>query len=150
MKFIETLQYPHLAVESRDQLLRCLGDAAVAAGQAAPGYADALLEREVQFPTGLPVSGGVAIPHTAAEYVTGNTIAVASLNRPVTFEEMGGSGREVEVDLVLLLILGEAEQHVEHLPRLIRTIQDEQFTQDLRQANTAEQITDVLEQRLGT
>ena len=149
MKFIETLQHPHLTVQSREELLRSLGDAAVAAGQAAPGYADALLEREEQFPTGLPVSGGVAIPHTAAEHVTGNTIAVASLSQPVTFEEMGGSGREIEVDLVLLLILGDAEQHVEHLSRLIRTIQDEQFTGQLRAAQTAEEITAVLNERLG-
>lgn len=34
------------------------------------GFLDALLKREEIYPTGLPISGGVAIPHTDPQYVT--------------------------------------------------------------------------------
>ena len=135
MEFHEDLMFPNLAVADAPALLELLGQAAVSMGFARDDYVQALLEREREFPTGLPVSGGVAIPHTAAEYVTVSTIVVASLTDPVTFHEMGTSeANPVSVSTVFLLLLANAEEHIPMLSGLIRKLQQPDFVQSIRQA----------------
>lgn len=144
MEFHDELMYPNLLVASRDELLTILGDAVIAAGLAHPSYTAALLERERDYPTGLPVAGGVAIPHTAAEQVTGNTIAVAALAQPVTFSEMGGSGTEIEVKTVFLLVFADSASHVPLLSKLIGKIQDAEFITAIGKATDRAGLADVL------
>lgn len=145
MKFEPTLQLPHLSVASQEELLEVLGRTAINAGLAPEGYITALKERELEFPTGLPISGGLAIPHTAAEHVTGNTVIVATLNNPVVFGELGGDeDATVEVNTVLLLVLGDANSHVSTLSQLIKKLQDAEFVASLNQASTGDEIVSIL------
>ncbi len=135
MDFLEHLMFPHLEVADRDELLERLGRAVVDAGLAKPTYAQALKDREREFPTGLPISGGVAIPHTAAEYVNGNTIVAASLAHPITFGEMGGEeDSQVSVSTVFMLVFADSSQHVPLLSSLIGSIQDEAFVRSISTA----------------
>lgn len=128
MDFHEELMFPRLDVVDRDTLLDTLGGAVARLGLAKSDYAEALKSREREFPTGLPISGGVAIPHTAAEFVHANTIVAASLVRPVTFFEMGGDeDSEVSVSTVFLLVFSDSSQHVPLLSKLATSIQDERF-----------------------
>ncbi|MGC3955334.1 MAG: PTS sugar transporter subunit IIA [Propionicimonas sp.] len=127
--------FPKLDVADRDELLQVLGTAVTNLGLARPDYAAALLEREREFATGLPINGGVAIPHTAAEYVLGNTVAAATLAHPVTFQEMASEDdAEIEVSTVLMLVFADASQHVPLLSKIIAAIQDPQFVQALSEA----------------
>ncbi|MGV0368784.1 hypothetical protein HMPREF3056_07135 [Corynebacterium sp. HMSC056F09] len=145
MLFDSAVQFPRLHVESQAELFKVLGNAAIEAGYAKPEYVDALLAREAEYPTGLPISGGVAIPHTSAEFVTGNTIAVATLDTPVIFHEMGGDADStLEVSTVLLLILGQADMHVKLLSQLIKKIQKSDFVEELQAAPDAEALAAIL------
>lgn len=135
MDFHEDLMFPGLTVADRGELLEVLGNAVINAGFAKDTYVDALKERERDFPTGLPISGGVAIPHTAAEYVHVNTIVAASLTNPVSFAEMGGEEDSVvPVSAVFLLVFADSSQHVPLLSKLVGSIQDETFVDSVRQA----------------
>lgn len=135
MEFREDLMFPSLEVADRDALLDLLGTSVTRLGLAKENYAEALKEREREYPTGLPICGGVAIPHTSADHVTGNTIAAVSLARPVTFSEMGGEeDSEVAVNTVLLLVFADASQHVPLLSRIVGRIQDEAFIRAIKDA----------------
>lgn len=128
MEFREELMFPDLDAADSDAVLAALGEAVQAAGLAKPGYVAALRTRESEYPTGLAISGGVAIPHTSAEHVTGNTIAAASLRGPVTFGEMGGDpGATIEANTVFMLVIADSSSHVAGLSKLIRNIREESF-----------------------
>ena len=141
MKFHDNLMFPAAEAADRDAVLRLLGGAVTKAGLARADYVQGLIEREGSFPTGLPVPGGVAIPHTSAEYVSADTIAVATLAAPVAFGEMGGDdGSDVAVSFVFLLVLANAAEHAGRLGNVIRTVQDEKFLATLRAATTPEAL----------
>jgi len=137
MEFRDDLMFPGLEVTDRDELLGVLGGAVIAAGLAKETYSAALRDREVSFPTGLPVSGGVAIPHTSAEWVMANTIACATLAHPISFHEMGGEAdSEIAVSTVFLLVVADSTQQVKLLSSLIRKLRDGRFVAELRTADT--------------
>lgn len=145
MDFHDDLMFHQLSVPNRDALLETLGQAVIDRGMAKDTYVDALKSREAEFPTGLPIAGGVAIPHTAAEYVTANTIVAASLAEPVVFAEMGGeAGSEIAVSVVLLLVFADSTQHLPLLSKLVRQLQKGDLAQSLREAPDASAMSAVL------
>lgn len=145
MRFSEHIMLPGLRAADRDDALGALGRAVIAQGLARPDYVEGLLEREGTFPTGLPLSGGVAIPHTSAEYVTGDTLAVATLAEPVRFGEMGGAEEsEIEVSTVFMLVIADGAQQVPVLSALIKKLQSGEIVEEVRQAPDAAAMAAVL------
>ena len=145
MKLDPALQLPHITVNNQDELLELLGQKAIDADLAHADYISALKQREQQFPTGLAISGGVAIPHTAAEHVKGSTVIVATLNSPINFGELGGdSEATIEVNTVLLLLLDDATSHVAILSALVKKLQNVDFVTELRAATTGTEIVKIL------
>ncbi len=144
MEFHDKLMFPALTAVDRDAVLASLGNAVIDAGFARDDYVRALQEREAQFPTGLPISGGVAIPHTSSEYVTTNTIACATLTQPVTFHEMGDDESEVEVSTVFMLVVADGQQQVKVLSSLVEKLRDVEFVSGLRDAPDAQSIKHIL------
>jgi PTS system galactitol-specific IIA component len=105
------------------------------AGLVADDYVDALNAREKEFPTGLPLPGGVAIPHTDVSHVHSDKVAVAALKHPVEFHEMGGEDDSlISVSTVFLLALSNPSDHLTILQRIIKSIQDEEFLESIRNA----------------
>ena len=121
-----------------------------AAGYVTADYAQALKDREAEFPTGLPVPGGVAIPHTDATHVLKDTIAVATLVEPIAFGEMGGDdGDMVSVSLIVLLVLTSAAGHLAFLSETIKAIQDTAFVAALTSSSSDEDIQDLVTLKLN-
>ena len=144
MKLDPALQLPHITVNNQDELLELLGQKAIDADLAHADYISALKQREQQFPTGLAISGGVAIPHTAAEHVKGSAVIVATLNSPINFGELGGdSEATIEVNTVLLLLLDDTT-HVAILSALVKKLQNVDFVTELRAATTGTEIVKIL------
>ncbi len=145
MIFHDELMFTDLAVTDRDEVLSTLGSAVIAQGYANSNYVSALREREAEYPTGLAISGGVAIPHTAADFVTGNTIAVASLKNPVKFGAMGeGPDSLVDVSAVFMLVIADSTQHVPFLSKLIRRLQKQDFVDAVRTADDKSAVSALL------
>lgn len=144
MDFHDHLMFPELDCPDRDAVLTTLGRAVIEAGFAREDYVQGLLARETEFPTGLPISGGVAIPHTSSEYVTTNTIACATLTNPVIFNEMGGEEARVEVSTVFMLVVADGQQQVSVLSSVVRNLRDAAFIDDIRSATDAPTMARIL------
>lgn len=94
-------------------------------------FASAVLEREKQFPTGLPTSIPVAIPHTDAVHCLRPAIAVGVLARPVVFGEMGNPEGSVNVRIIFLLSVPDPSQQVIWLQKLVDAFQRPGFLEAL-------------------
>ncbi len=123
-----------------------LARALTEAGCARASLEAAVLAREAASPTGLPLAGRkVAIPHADPEHVLDAAIAVASLARPVRFRELGNPDAELEVELVALLALPDAERAQQELVGLIERFQDPGFVDRLCSAPDAAALHALLE-----
>ena len=137
-----------LDAEEDKDVMRKLGAVVVKEGYAKESYVDALIAREEEFPTGLDVSGiGVAIPHTSVEHVNKVGIAIAVLNRPVTFIQMGTDDETVEVRLVFMLAVVDPNAHIDQLQRIVEIIQDQAVLGKLMEAKEAEEIIQIIREK---
>ena len=94
----KNLVFRNLDFKSNSEAESFIADKLFEQGYVKQGYKDALLEREKQFPTGLPSSApAIAIPHANADLVNKTTLAVVTLNKPVTFKNMGAVNDDINV-----------------------------------------------------
>ena len=110
-------------VASAEQVLRLLARRAVAEGYAAETFEAALLEREAAYPTGLPTPAPAAVPHADPQHVVHPGLALALLDPPVPFGEMGSDGRDVACGLVVLLLVTAPEDQVSVLGQVVQVLQ---------------------------
>ncbi|GAA4367081.1 fructose-specific PTS transporter subunit EIIC [Nocardioides caricicola] len=124
-------------------LARIVGDADRAAD------VDQLIEdafaREATSATGLP--GGIAIPHCRTEGVTEPVLAFARLEPKVDFGAKDGPA-----DLVFLICApaGGGNTHLQLLTKLARALVKPAFTDSLRDAETPEQVAELVSDVVGT
>ena len=111
-------------VGTAPELLRRMAGVAQVAGYVHPGFADAVVERETRFPTGLPTPVPAAIPHTDPGFVARPGLVAALLGEPVGFGEMASSDRVVPARLVVMLLVDDPEQQVATLGAVIAVLQD--------------------------
>ena len=109
------------------ELLTKMADEALARGWAKEGFTEALLAREEMYATGLHAAVDLAIPHTDAEFTAEPALITAVLGEPVAFEPMGGEGGPVAARFVFLLVLPDAEAHIDFLQALSDFISDEEL-----------------------
>ena len=148
LSFIEELSLVRPQVADRDELLTLLADSGLARGYVGEGFREALLEREASFPTGLPTPLTSAIPHADTRFVRRPGLVAALLGIPLRFGEMGGAGREVEVELVVLLLVDEPQAQVQVLSQLLRVLQAPDLRTILERVRTPRQLADVLDRLL--
>ena len=114
-----------------------------------PGFSDALKLREANFPTGLPVTGGVAIPHTDGTLVIEDRLVFVTLNEPVSFNEMGGDEDDkIAVKFIILLAIGNGKKHLDVLQKVINGIQNPNFISGMLRAESQEQMYEIVQNEL--
>ena len=103
-----------------------------------------LFRSEETFPTGLQLeNNGVAIPHTDADTIEKEFVAVITLeDKGVPFKRMDDPNEEVEAKVVFVLGLNQPHQQLEMLQSLMAFIQD---NEKLKQLETAQTVDDVKE-----
>ena len=135
----------NIEAPDRNQVLTVMADKLNGVRVAKEGFLDALLKREEIYPTGLPISCGVAIPHTDPQYVTRDALAVTTLHTPVLFGQMGGSEEdEVPVSVVILMALSKADDHLNMLQNIVKSIQDDNLMQTIRSATKPEEVVSIV------
>lgn len=138
---------PLRAADSGEVLTR-LGGKLVAADYTKESYVEALLLREAEYPTGLDIDGmGVAIPHTDISHVNRAGIAIAVLEQPVTFIQMGTDDEPVEVQLIFMLSVVDPNAHIDQLQRILEIIQDTAVLEQLLQAENSETIINIIKEK---
>lgn len=96
-------------------------------GYVKDSFLSACIERERDFPTGLPTEIGVAIPHTGSEHVIVPSICVLRLEKPVFFRDMGNFDNLVEVHYVFNMALNDSNDQLPMLQAIIRLVKDSKY-----------------------
>lgn len=113
------------------------------------GFADAVIRREEEYPTGLPAEVmGFAIPHADSSFVEKTTIAVALLKNGIDFSRMDDPDEFVKVSVVIMLAVKEPDTQIELLQMLASSFQDEDFWTGIRELKDSEEIAASLNERL--
>lgn len=134
---------------SQEELIRQMGQFAIENGWAKKGYIEALLAREEKFATGLHTSGvEVAIPHADPEWTNEPGMVVGVLDEPVVFQPMGGYGGDVMAKFVFMLIIPDADSHIEFLSALSTFIEDGERLANLEKSRDIEGFLQFLDQAM--
>jgi 2-O-A-mannosyl-D-glycerate PTS system EIIABC component len=105
----------------------------------------AVMDRESLSPTGF--EGGLAIPHGKSSAVKEAVFAVATLERPIGDWE--SIDPENQVELVILLAIPKEEEgstHLSLLSELVTRLSNEEYKNNLLQAQTNKELYDRLDQ----
>lgn len=144
----QALILTNLQADNSMDALKKVGEAVIDAGYAKESYADALIHREREYPTGLDVDGfGVAIPHTDVSHVCKAGIAIAVLEKPVTFVQMGTDDETVKVQLVFMLLVVDPNAHIDQLQRILEIIKDKRVLEQLLKVKNKEQIIEIIKKK---
>lgn len=142
------LKFDHITtqvrVDSRDDAIRAAAAPLLAAGKITPDYIDAVIDRENEFPTGLPAALGVAIPHADPEQVLEEGISIVTLENPVIFHGMGAPEEKIEVYLLFFLAIKDGASQVEILQQIVSIIQDEMVLHKIKDAKSTEKVYNLL------
>ena len=117
-------------------------------GYVKQSYATAVLERESQYPTGLPTEDVItALPHANSnDDVIKTGIGVARLVSPVEFNCMGDDETVLEVSLVFVLASTAGEgSHLEDLQNLMSCFTREGLLLDLMKASEVDEFVKIVE-----
>lgn len=83
-----------------------------------------IMKREAQYPTGI-VTGTipVSIPHGEFQCVEKESIVITVYKKPVLFSRMDSPEEELEVELPFMLLLKDADSHLNMLKQLSGLLQ---------------------------
>ncbi len=130
---------------TRDTAIATLAGLLESGGYVRETFAQAVLDREKVFPTGLPTQPvGIAIPHTDAEHVKLPALAVGVLPQPVQFEEMGSPGSIVDVSVIVVLAIPDPKAIMPVLRQLAGCFQNHGFLQGLQAARDPDTVLDLV------
>ena len=109
-------------------------------GYVKDGYAEVLIEREQDHPTGLAVKDliNVAIPHADAEYVLRQAIVIiAHPDSCFRFRKMDEPEEPICVEIVFLMVVKESDGYLRFLSDLTELLQDREFIQTMKNGRLA-------------
>ncbi|MGI6229868.1 MAG: PTS sugar transporter subunit IIA [Tractidigestivibacter sp.] len=110
-------------------------------GYAKDSYAQAIVDREKNFPTALDMGGyNVAIPHCDVENVNKAAFCMAVLAHPVAWHKMDEPDETCPVSVVVMLALTEAHAHLEMLQKVIAFVQDQELVGKVVASKSADEI----------
>ena len=141
-----------MEVDAKDKfdLLRQAAQCLQTHGYVKESYADAVIEREKVFATGLPtVMGGVAIPHTDVEHVNTPAVCIVRLKKPVDVVIMGDDTETVSVDCIFMLAMKEAHAQLTLLQNLMGILQDADALKLVKEGTSAKEICAFVKGRLS-
>lgn len=120
--------------------LKLIADVLQEKGIVTPSFYPAILAREEKYSTGLTLSDGtgVAIPHTDTDKVNKNQIGFISLSRPISFKQMGDPTQNVEVNMIFMLCLKNADEQLDMLQNLMQMFSDTEMMKRVREVKTKE------------
>lgn len=129
---------------NKEQAINYLGDIMVENNYIKKEYIYDVLEREVNFPTGLELQNiGIAIPHANPDNVLSSGISVLKLKDKVVFSGME-NGNDVYVDMIFMLALNNSNDHIKMLQNLFVMFQKEEVMENLINSKTIEEIKSII------
>jgi PTS system galactitol-specific IIA component len=141
----EKLIYFDVEADNRENLLVELAGKLYEKGYVKNTYANAILEREKQYPTGLPTKiVKIAVPHTDIEHVNKPCVLIAGLKKPVDFKDMGNGKDDIAVELVFMLSVNKPKEHLIVLQQIIGLFSDEETLMKIKNARCPKSMIEVI------
>lgn len=132
-------------VKDYKEALEFISDNLFERGYVKETYKEALLTREENSPTGLPIRPwSVAIPHTDPEHVIKPCIFIIQLKNIIQFHEMGNPKENVDVKYLFGLVFTDASKQVSLLGSIIEMITNQEAFDKLAVANTKSDIYNII------
>lgn len=144
-----TLVYRNLDFNTSNDILSFLADKLKEEGYAKEGYREAILKREVEYPTGLPADIKIAIPHCDHTLVNESAIAVGVLNNTVKFQAMDDPSKTLDVQIIIMLALDEPHGHIEMLQKIVQLIKSSEDLKKIIVATSDEEVLQVINKYLN-
>jgi galactitol PTS system EIIA component len=129
-------------------VITIMGEKLLHAGLVHDDFIEAVISREVKYPTGLPTSIPVALCHTDPEYVKSSFLTLATLETPVPFHEMGNPDNIQEVKIVFFLGILEKDKQIEILKSMMKLIQSDRLLQSIYASDSKSEIQKILLENL--
>lgn len=128
-------------VFSAEQGIRLAADLFLKYGYVKEGYGDAVVEREKNYPTGLPGKGiNIAIPHTNNKLVNKPGIAVIIPKKPVKFTMMGTDDEILDCEIIIPLVVFDSHMQINMLKKMMKIIQNGELLKMIRDSKSKEEI----------
>jgi PTS system galactitol-specific IIA component len=148
----ESIYYDAVILEdmnSKEEIISCLANYLRQKGYVNEQYQAATLERELEYPTGLPTKPiGVAVPHSKAENVIRPAIVMAISRKLVEFGEMGNAGASLQVGIVFMLALQGENRHLNFLKHIINFCKQESNVTRLYQVPAREEAYRIFQEEI--
>ncbi len=136
-----------IAFSSKENLFQEVGKKLYEMGYVKDSFANALSEREKNFPTGLATEPfQVAIPHTDSIHVEKEAIACIRLLNPIKFRDVGDDENEVDAEFVFVLCILEPEKQVDILKALVDTLSNEEIMRSIKTSENPDKVYEILTQ----
>ncbi|MGV0428025.1 PTS sugar transporter subunit IIA [Corynebacterium pyruviciproducens] len=128
-------------VEDQREYFDRTTDQLVKLGYARPSLKEAIVEREIKYPTALPTKPvPIAIPHSDIEHIIHPFIAVSRFASPIGWHEMGNPSSILQIKYAFMLGFNEKQGHVKLLQVLLKNFGRDGFIEGLRNAKTADEL----------
>ncbi|MHC1783081.1 MAG: PTS sugar transporter subunit IIA [Anaerolineaceae bacterium] len=138
-----------LTAQTNEEVVAQLAQRLVDRGWVEDGFMEAILNREREYPTGLPTGNtAAAIPHTDAAFIRNSAMVTAVLKTPVSFRNMADPDEELPVRIVFLLAMKEPALQVSWLKKLISLLCQESAMNKLLEIDDPKQMSDFLNELL--
>lgn len=135
----------HTSFKSSKELFTAVNAKAEENGFVTDQFLPKILKREATFPTGLQLENrGVAIPHTDADTIKKEFVAVIVNDDPVEFSRMDDPEQKVGAKLVFVLGLNKPHAQLDMLQALMSVIQDDSLVDRLEKVENADQVKQLL------
>lgn len=132
-------------VETAEDAIRMAAELFEKYGYVNEGYADAVIEREKVFPTGLPGKGiNIAIPHTNNKLVNHPAVGVIVPKKPVKFSMMGMKENVLDCELILPLVVKDAKQQIDMLKKMMHIISNGELLRQIKDSKSKTEIVSLL------
>ncbi|MBL4934650.1 PTS sugar transporter subunit IIA [Clostridium sp. YIM B02515] len=144
--FAKDLVFKDLEFSSNTEVLKFLSSKLQEKGYVKEGYQKAILDREEEYPTGLPSADiKIAIPHADHNLVNKATLAIGVLRKPVEFKSMEDPDKSLDVSVIIMLALSEPHGHIEMLQRVVKLIQNPEVLREIVEAPSTDEVINKLE-----
>ena len=148
--FEESVILLDIESDTKEEVLELMGRNLVEEGLVKESFITAIIERENQFPTGLPTAGvSVAIPHTDVEHVNKKAISIGILKSQVNFGMMGDDSETTPVHIVFMLAIDEAHSQLKLLQDLMQIFQDEELLRYMVKETNKSSIKKIIVEKLN-
>lgn len=110
-------------------------------GYVTENFGEKVLEREKVFPTAVNLEEyGACIPHTDAEYIKEQFIAVCTFKDEVIFNSMEDENEEVKVKLAFVLGLNQPHNQLKVLTELMGIMQNKELIEKIVKSENKEEV----------